>query len=124
MIRRPPRSTLFPYTTLFRSAGQVDKHARPEPGADIGGARRKIAKFAVERERQQPTEFRIYRFYFGIRLLEREPRTHPVEPQVILLVHHHPHRGPHEEGRPGTRPRLAIEPRQLLGEIGRASCRE
>src|SRR3712207_9588152 len=24
MIRRPPRSTLFPYTTLFRSAGDED----------------------------------------------------------------------------------------------------
>src|SRR3712207_7775360 len=24
MIRRPPRSTLFPYTTLFRSAGVED----------------------------------------------------------------------------------------------------
>src|SRR2546429_5889301 len=24
MIRRPPRSTLFPYTTLFRSKGVVD----------------------------------------------------------------------------------------------------
>src|SRR5260221_6803543 len=24
MIRRPPRSTLFPYTTLFRSANMVD----------------------------------------------------------------------------------------------------
>src|SRR5258708_21075922 len=24
MIRRPPRSTLFPYTTLFRSRGQHD----------------------------------------------------------------------------------------------------
>src|SRR2546430_7564560 len=24
MIRRPPRSTLFPYTTLFRSVGSVD----------------------------------------------------------------------------------------------------
>src|SRR3712207_8133427 len=24
MIRRPPRSTLFPYTTLFRSAGTID----------------------------------------------------------------------------------------------------
>src|SRR3712207_9439178 len=24
MIRRPPRSTLFPYTTLFRSAASVD----------------------------------------------------------------------------------------------------
>src|SRR3712207_8811339 len=24
MIRRPPRSTLFPYTTLFRSANPID----------------------------------------------------------------------------------------------------
>src|SRR5260370_24851362 len=24
MIRRPPRSTLFPYTTLFRSCGRVN----------------------------------------------------------------------------------------------------
>src|SRR2546427_8591808 len=30
MIRRPPRSTLFPYTTLFRSLGQ--KHARGHAG--------------------------------------------------------------------------------------------
>src|SRR5687768_18001667 len=26
MIRRPPRSTLFPYTTLFRSATDGDRH--------------------------------------------------------------------------------------------------
>src|SRR3712207_7445269 len=25
MIRRPPRSTLFPYTTLFRSHGDADR---------------------------------------------------------------------------------------------------
>src|SRR3990167_9755089 len=31
MIRRPPRSTLFPYTTLFRSLHQAD-------GAGIGHA--------------------------------------------------------------------------------------
>src|SRR2546427_2808186 len=31
MIRRPPRSTLFPYTTLFRSTGAIG-----EP-LDIGG---------------------------------------------------------------------------------------
>src|SRR3989440_1214108 len=30
MIRRPPRSTLFPYTTLFRSRG-VFVEARPQP---------------------------------------------------------------------------------------------
>src|SRR2546426_3919327 len=29
MIRRPPRSTLFPYTTLFRSAGGVVHHGQP-----------------------------------------------------------------------------------------------
>src|SRR3712207_7758034 len=28
MIRRPPRSTLFPYTTLFRSRRRADAHPR------------------------------------------------------------------------------------------------
>src|SRR3712207_7106898 len=32
MIRRPPRSTLFPYTTLFRS-GQGKSPAGEKPGA-------------------------------------------------------------------------------------------
>src|SRR3712207_9160100 len=31
MIRRPPRSTLFPYTTLFRSCAAVGV---PDPGRD------------------------------------------------------------------------------------------
>src|SRR6266704_6826358 len=30
MIRRPPRSTLFPYTTLFRSREPVDGHRQQE----------------------------------------------------------------------------------------------
>src|SRR5256885_10907331 len=29
MIRRPPRSTLFPYTTLFRSGGRVKSKIVP-----------------------------------------------------------------------------------------------
>src|SRR3712207_9511248 len=39
MIRRPPRSTLFPYTTLFRSAGDgVPDEDRPEvPEGHLGG---------------------------------------------------------------------------------------
>src|SRR3712207_7790518 len=32
MIRRPPRSTLFPYTTLFRSGAAVDAVAAEHPG--------------------------------------------------------------------------------------------
>src|SRR2546429_9485134 len=36
MIRRPPRSTLFPYTTLFRSRLGLDEITRvdPQPGED------------------------------------------------------------------------------------------
>src|SRR2546427_8286549 len=30
MIRRPPRSTLFPYTTLFRSAGAAGLRGRAQ----------------------------------------------------------------------------------------------
>src|SRR2546422_5320923 len=39
MIRRPPRSTLFPYTTLFRS-----RSARPAsgPGPNLGGRESQI----------------------------------------------------------------------------------
>src|SRR5256885_13300920 len=33
MIRRPPRSTLFPYTTLFRSTLSVGLHLELDPGA-------------------------------------------------------------------------------------------
>src|SRR3712207_8547064 len=32
MIRRPPRSTLFPYTTLFRSLAPVPELLRPHAG--------------------------------------------------------------------------------------------
>src|SRR5256885_8789381 len=32
MIRRPPRSTLFPYTTLFRSGRDGHREARERPG--------------------------------------------------------------------------------------------
>src|SRR5258707_6054016 len=57
MIRRPPRSTLFPYTTLFRSrvggiavpvriGGQVhrlDRVARPPAATDVSDTRNPVA---------------------------------------------------------------------------------
>src|SRR2546422_4348861 len=40
MIRRPPRSTLFPYTTLFRSRGVGGEvPTRPAPARGRGGPR-------------------------------------------------------------------------------------
>src|SRR5256886_5439632 len=38
MIRRPPRSTLFPYTTLFRSHQHLDDGAVLRVDADHGAA--------------------------------------------------------------------------------------
>src|SRR5258706_16218083 len=38
MIRRPPRSTLFPYTTLFRSHIRRCAHADPARAADAAWA--------------------------------------------------------------------------------------
>src|SRR3712207_8912706 len=38
MIRRPPRSTLFPYTTLFRSLSGLNLSGADLSGADLSGA--------------------------------------------------------------------------------------
>src|SRR5438132_4599440 len=37
MLRRPPRSTLFPYTTLFRSLGSCVAVIIHDPVAMVGG---------------------------------------------------------------------------------------
>src|SRR5437870_11007599 len=53
MIRRPPRSTLFPYTTLFRSTGR-----RGAPGPPGHAARRGPADGAAVRARESRTRRR------------------------------------------------------------------
>src|SRR2546430_12652351 len=42
MIRRPPRSTLFPYTTLFRSILRFVPFVPARAGVWSGGARRSV----------------------------------------------------------------------------------
>src|SRR3989475_9990096 len=49
MIRRPPRSTLFPYTTLFRSRARVDEDPRLA-GFDIGRHRADAQRFCSQRD--------------------------------------------------------------------------
>src|SRR5256885_13108197 len=69
MIRRPPRSTLFPYTTLFRSRRQharrgeplvPQRHRQPrlpaDGGGDLAGRSRGCAFVAPLVERQARSE--------------------------------------------------------------------
>src|SRR2546422_5544129 len=66
MIRRPPRSTLFPYTTLFRSAfGGVDQRALVEQiVAGVGGK----AKLGEHRSEEHTSELQS-RLHLVCRLL-------------------------------------------------------
>src|SRR2546429_4359004 len=46
MIRRPPRSTLFPYTTLFRSEYVPAQHLNAE-GVEVAAARNAVIGHAA-----------------------------------------------------------------------------
>src|SRR3712207_9337310 len=57
MIRRPPRSTLFPYTTLFRSDRHVLLRAGQVPHLDVTrllAAGRQVAARRVEGQARGP----------------------------------------------------------------------
>src|SRR2546427_1527619 len=49
MIRRPPRSTLFPYTTLFRSAHHRAARPLQGPVAALEERRRRFGREPLER---------------------------------------------------------------------------
>src|SRR2546428_9474041 len=56
MIRRPPRSTLFPYTTLFRSHGDLGPLAGfPGRRADLYGAIVDFRDFHLEQRSEEHT---------------------------------------------------------------------
>src|SRR2546430_7625626 len=61
MIRRPPRSTLFPYTTLFRSGDTARPGLAGAPLAGApGGAARRPAPRARMTRRSTPTDVLLF----------------------------------------------------------------
>src|SRR3712207_7565228 len=78
MIRRPPRSTLFPYTTLFRSApqraGPVGKdleHRSRRADGDAAG----LDPYAVPRRSEEHTSELQSRQYLVCRLLLEKKKS-------------------------------------------------
>src|SRR5687767_15685296 len=90
MIRRPPRSTLFPYTTLFRSPAvasaafaaaigrRVDfapvRAARDRGGVEAGAAAGGAAAFAAERSEEHTSELQSLAYLVCRLLLEKKKK--------------------------------------------------
>src|SRR5262245_64771228 len=75
MIRRPPRSTLFPYTTLFRSklrARQVGDQAKVQP-AD--GMVAKVGRSETDRSEEHTSELQSLRHLVCRLLLEKKKKN-------------------------------------------------
>src|SRR3712207_8951759 len=85
MIRRPPRSTLFPYTTLFRSLLQhsMSRHQRAHsrgvlPLADLADLETKAA--------QEPSQAELHVAHLGLQLLARsEEHTSELQSRQYLV---------------------------------------
>src|SRR3712207_6942651 len=72
MIRRPPRSTLFPYTTLFRSGirpGEKIGGGQGPGGAPAGGVRRRGGRHPGRPRSEEHTSELQSRQYLVCRLL-------------------------------------------------------
>src|SRR2546425_2584589 len=77
MIRRPPRSTLFPYTTLFRSFEllQAIAHHRGDVADHLVHARlrlRRIVALDVERSEEHTSELQSLAYLVCRLLLEKK----------------------------------------------------
>src|SRR5260221_1870411 len=88
MIRRPPRSTLFPYTTLFRSqlspcfSARMRKPATSEPpagGSDVAGLRMRSEEHTSELQSHSDLVCRL--------LLEKKKLLEILHSCQLSLVH-------------------------------------
>src|SRR3712207_8496610 len=86
MIRRPPRSTLFPYTTLFRSGdGAAEGGRAKEAGVarvlavadeDVGEARIVDVRDAEHRSEEHTSELQSRQYLVCRLLLEKKKHDH------------------------------------------------
>src|SRR3712207_8779106 len=100
MIRRPPRSTLFPYTTLFRSRraeliaeirGHIETALREEEAAGEAAVRNVLDRLGppediVDRSEEHTSELQS-RQYLVCRLLLEKKNTTPCTTQPPPLLH-------------------------------------
>src|SRR5256886_8393539 len=86
MIRRPPRSTLFPYTTLFRSRPREPELLAPHPRRPGGRAARRDGPSPREIGRAQ-SELQSQSNLVCRLLLEKKKQQNVLCPNPVTCLH-------------------------------------
>src|SRR3712207_8300133 len=90
MIRRPPRSTLFPYTTLFRSrvlARQERRHGdREDPRQLLGRVARVVGVWLRDRVRRRELVRRRQRLPLPVRADRKSTRLNSSHANISYAV--------------------------------------
>src|SRR5256885_3405777 len=85
MIRRPPRSTLFPYTTLFRSPTRTARRVVPHRGQGLPVRPRTARKSRSFRSEEHTSELQSP-CNLVCRLLLEKKNTHSVPAPITLTA--------------------------------------
>src|SRR2546422_4996909 len=98
MIRRPPRSTLFPYTTLFRSVAKVEKETGDNGAGASAHKRENDADDGEKRRSEEHTSELQSRLHLVCRLLlEKKKKKIDLQPvkrhalKRVIRKDHHQH---------------------------------
>src|SRR2546425_9332302 len=96
MIRRPPRSTLFPYTTLFRSPCSVSRsgmrHSSCAPMSRLAAVtmRERSVVSSIPRSEEHTSELQSLAYLVCRLLLEKKKRDTTREDHDTVLQNRHP----------------------------------
>src|SRR5687767_15637339 len=94
MIRRPPRSTLFPYTTLFRSRGGGDREGETGDGEGLRGGgegaggqgQRRRAGLQALRSEERTSELQSLAYLVCRLLLEKKKNNDSISIFYFALI--------------------------------------
>src|SRR2546429_7352769 len=84
MIRRPPRSTLFPYTTLFRSAGRLPEPERWCQPAEVSGS---LSAKRPLRSEEHTSELQSRLHLVCRLLLEKKKKIQRLHDRLVRILH-------------------------------------
>src|SRR2546429_5385306 len=87
MIRRPPRSTLFPYTTLFRSLTKNTVNAGFQVHEPLGGGVSGVLRLDYQMIDRKSTRLNSSHGYISYAVFCLKTKTHQLQQAALALQH-------------------------------------